>query len=221
MRLVICASRFFESRNHLCAVNAKIRQNVFTGDDLPQTPQSQSRCRLILERLGQRAVGLLLITLGKKPVHILDKSGFGTRVTIWEQSPKLKWGAAFQVNWNGEMEGKMKTQIDGQDTIMKYRYNFTEYQVAFGPLYKIKERVRIYGGPFLHFIRGNVRSRGEFDEGGGSVVRKYSWDIKERSILGGYIGLQIDVIKNKMPFFVEYQHTAAADMLAMNLILRF
>jgi hypothetical protein len=146
--------------------------------------------------------------------------GFGTRVTVWEPSPKIKWGAMFQVNWNNNLKGEMHTVMNGQTTPMKFGYDFTEYQFAFGPLYKIKEKFHIYGGPFLHFVNGSVRSKGNFNEGGGSIVRKYSWNIDERSILGGYIGLQADIIKNKMPFYVEYQHTAFADMLAMNLILR-
>ncbi|MFA5554125.1 MAG: hypothetical protein WCZ89_06295 [Phycisphaerae bacterium] len=147
--------------------------------------------------------------------------GFGTRATIWEQSSKLKWGALFQVNWNNDLAGKMKTVMDGQTTTMKYKYSFTEYQIAFGPRYQIKERCYIYGGPFLHFISGKVHSKGDFDDGGGVTANKYSWDIKERSTVGGYLGLQVDVIENKLPLFVEYQHTAAADMLAMNLIMKF
>jgi len=145
--------------------------------------------------------------------------GFGTRVTVWEPSPKIKWGGMFQVNWNNNLDGQMHTVINGVSTPMKLDYGFTEYQFAFGPLYEIKKNFHIYGGPFLHFVNGSVRSKGNFNEGA-ATVKKYSWDIDERSTMGGYVGMQVDVIEDKMPFFVEYQHTDSADMLAMNLIIR-
>jgi hypothetical protein len=145
--------------------------------------------------------------------------GVGARVTLWEQSPKLKWGGMFQVNWNNNLDGHMSTVLNGVNTTMKMKYNFTEYQFAFGPVYKIKEKCKIYGGPFFHFVNGNVKTEGTFDEGSG-IVNKYSWNIDERSVWGGYVGLQLDIIE-KVPFYIEYQHTSFADMLAMMLILRF
>jgi len=146
--------------------------------------------------------------------------GFVTKVTLWEQSPKIHWGGLFQVNWNYNLDGNLKTQMNGQATSVRLDYDFTEYQFALGPVYKMKERFYIYGGPFFHFVSGNVKSKGSYDEGGGSIVSKYCWDINERSTFGGYVGMQVKTIEN-MPFCIEYQHASAADMLGMNLILRF
>jgi len=146
--------------------------------------------------------------------------GFGTKVTFWEQSPKIRWGGLFQVNWNNNLDGNLKTQVNGRTTSMHFDYGFTEYQFALGPVYKMKERLYIYGGPFFYFVSGNVKSKGSYDEGAGSIVSKYSWDINERSAFGGYVGMQVVVIEN-IPFCIEYQHAVAADALGMNLFLRF
>jgi hypothetical protein len=148
--------------------------------------------------------------------HHGDAIGFGTKVTFWEQSPKIHWGGLFQVNWNNNLEGKLKTRMNGQAS-MPFEYDFTEYQFAFGPVYEMQERLYIYSGLFFHFLSGNVKSKGSYERG---TVSKYCWDIDERSTFGGYIGTQVNVMEN-VPFYIEYQHTADADALGMYMALKF
>ena len=69
--------------------------------------------------------------------------------------------------------------------------------------------------------------RGKYKESGNigpglfeNYYSNYSYDIDESSIFGGYLGAQIDIAKD-ISFNIEYQHTAFADALGMNLLWRF
>jgi len=134
--------------------------------------------------------------------------GFGTKATFY-QTDNLKLGGLFQVSWSNS-EGKMKTDTE----TWKLDLELIEYQFAVGPIYKLMDGVSIYGGPFLHFVDGDVDGKRTSP----SNTRKLSWDIDERSRFGGYIGTQINIIKNA-PFYIEYQHTAHADALGMYMTL--
>lgn len=100
--------------------------------------------------------------------------------------------------------------------------------IAFGPTYQLTKSISLYGGPFFHFIDGRIK--GKYNESGVFAVMPtpisfdyrsdYRYDIDESSIFGGYLGAQIDVAKD-ISFNIEYQHTAFADALGMNLLWRF
>jgi len=95
-----------------------------------------------------------------------------------------------------------------------------EIQVAVGPTYKLADRISIYGGPFLHFIVGDLDDEFSEASGGGLLTSIYSWDVDESSMFGGYIGAQVEIAENSS-FGIEYQHTAAADALVVRLLWRF
>jgi hypothetical protein len=107
--------------------------------------------------------------------------GFGTKVTLTEEEP-TSWGGLFQIGW-----------IEGDDSGVEI--DAYEIQIAVGPTYEA-DKMRIYGGPFLHFVDGDV-------ENGGSV------DIEQESVFGGYVGAQFDVAENTAAG-VELQFTGDA-----------
>lgn len=113
--------------------------------------------------------------------------GFGTRVTITEQDA-ITWGGLFQIGW-----------LEGDDTVLGADVDIDTYeiQIAVGPTYEA-DKMRIYGGPFLHFVDGDLDV-----EGVGSA------DIEQESEFGGYVGAQFDVAENTAAS-VELQFTGDA-----------
>ena len=89
-----------------------------------------------------------------------------------------------------------------------------EIQIAAGPTYRLNEKVSVYGGPFFHIFDGHFTAKNR-----GAPLR-ISYDIDQGSCFGGYVGTGIEVADNAN-FSIEYQHTAAADALGMNLTWKF
>jgi len=142
--------------------------------------------------------------------------GCGIKATFYEHD-NLKLGGLFQANW---------TEFDGQLNAAHWaaadfvEMSVTEIQVAVGPTYKLADHISIYGGPFFHFVVGDLDDEFSQASGGGLLTSKYSWDIDESSIFGGYIGVQVDIAENFF-FNIEYQQTAAADALSAGFVWRF
>lgn len=116
--------------------------------------------------------------------------GFGAKYTFWQQQEKINWGALFQMTWLSTEDditmesGESKVEIDSY-----------EIQVAVGPTWKASDNLSIYGGPFVHFLRGDI----DF-EGGESD------DLKEKSEFGGYVGAQANLTETAL-LFGEVQFT--------------
>ena len=132
--------------------------------------------------------------------------GFGTKVTLWEQSPELKWGGLFQMSWADlsgtaeEIGGPGKEGVD---------LNAREIQIGVGPTWTPAKGFSIYGGPFVHFLHGDYNG-----DATGSA------DMTEASSFGGWIGAQMDVTEN-LPVCIEWQHTGDADAFGASIICKF
>ncbi len=128
--------------------------------------------------------------------------GFGTKVTLAE-SEKLTWGGLFQMSWY-EAEGKWS----GPGWVGDSDVDYSHIQIAFGPTYKLSERLAIYGGPFWQCIDGEKtwKAPGEWEK----------YDIDAASNCGGYLGLQFDMGENAL-LGVEYQLTSDDDILGLSL----
>ena len=72
--------------------------------------------------------------------------------------------------------------LDGETASGTIGIDAYEIQVAAGPTYKMGA-LSIYGGPFLHFIGGDLNLDGTVGEESGSI----SFDLKEKSVFGGYV----------------------------------
>lgn len=161
--------------------------------------------------------------------------GLDSKATFYEKG-KLRVGGLFQISWS-QSDGKKSGlhPVDGGVNAFmgpaegipwshSVDISITEIQLALGSTYRLTERVSIYGGPFFHFIDGHVNGRySESGEAFGSTLdyrTKYRYDIDENSFFGGYVGVQFEAFRNAL-FNIEYQHTAFADALGMQLIWRF
>jgi hypothetical protein len=124
--------------------------------------------------------------------------GVGIKSTIME-FPDLDWGGLVQI-----------TSTTGSVSTLKL--DMFEIQLAVGPVCKVNETVDLYGGPFLHWISGEMERRWP----GAS----FSSDIEQESILGVYAGIAIWAT-NQGEFHLEYQKTADADAMGFGILLRF
>ena len=145
--------------------------------------------------------------------------GGGIKTTFYEEG-KLKIGGLIQVGWS-ELDGAIRPQEwpVADDTV---QFDLTQVQIAVGPSYELTERVLIYGGPFLHFVRGDWEDiYNQIDpDTGGLLTSKLSWTVEEDSSFGAYIGTQMEIAENST-FLIEYQHTAAANAVGASMAVRF
>ncbi|MFB0552964.1 MAG: hypothetical protein ACETWQ_06570 [Phycisphaerae bacterium] len=140
--------------------------------------------------------------------------GFGTKVTFAKDN-NLSWGALFQMGWTktedsptvdlSDFGGPAAVSTDAE-------VDFYDIQIAVGPTYDM-EGWRIYGGPMLHFLVGDV----DYDVAG---VNLLSADIKEESVFGGYVGAQFDIAENAS-CHIEYQLTGDASGIGVGVVWKF
>ncbi len=142
--------------------------------------------------------------------------GCGIKATFYEHD-NLKLGGLFQASW-AEFDGQLNAAHWAAADFVEM--SVTEIQVAVGPTYKLADHISIYGGPFFHFVVGDLDDKFSEASGGGLLTSQYSWDVNESSIFGGYIGAQVDIAENFF-FNIEYQQTAAADALSAGFVWRF
>lgn len=150
--------------------------------------------------------------------------GFGTRATFW-QDGELSWGGLFQMTW---MEPD-DSSISGTLLPDNLHYSGTadidirEIQIAVGPTWRIEDNVRIYGGPFLHYVDGDLDVKSDTKITVPVVVEaemKSSGDLEEKSQFGGYVGANFDVDENTS-CFIEYQLTDDAWAIGLGGARRF
>jgi opacity protein-like surface antigen len=133
--------------------------------------------------------------------------GGGFKVTLAEE-PGIKWGFLAQYSWN-QLRGD--ADIGDDDYSGNWDMTLDELQIAFGPTWTPSQGLSIYGGPFIHTIRG---------------YEEFSWDgdtnrhaISDENWLGGYIGLQAEVAQN-CAFNIEWMMTADDMAGAVGLVFR-
>ncbi len=144
--------------------------------------------------------------------------GFGIKATFFEEY-NLKLGGLLQANWAG-YDGKLNAKHWAASDFTEV--DITEIQIAVGITCILSDRVSVYGGPFLHFLDGELNDIfSEVDTGtGGLLTSEYSWDIEQDSTFGGYLGTQMELAEN-CSLNIEFQHTATADAFAASFSWRF
>ena len=143
--------------------------------------------------------------------------GGGVKATFYDDGA-LRVGGLLQANWseyNGTLFAPHWLAAD------RVEIDIAEVQVAVGAAYTWAERFSVYGGPFLHFVSGDLDDTfSAVDPGtGGLLTSHYQWEIDEDSVFGGYFGAQVHLSDN-CSFNIEYQRTAAADAVGMSLLFR-
>jgi len=140
----------------------------------------------------------------------------GSRATFYEDGD-FKMGRLIQVSW-ANMDGDLKApQWADADPI---DLDLMEILITVGPTYKFSERASIYGGPFLHFIDGDITDHFSETTEDGNLASEYSWDIDESSNFGGYIGINVEIALNTF-VNAEYIYSSGADAVGLSINCRF
>ncbi len=135
--------------------------------------------------------------------------GFGTKATFFEQSPKLKWGGLAQMSWR-KNDGKLTIEEGVYSGLeADTQIEVLEVQLALGPTWQAADYISVYGGPFLHFVDGELKGKAYGEEG--------EYDLEQDSVFGGYIGTQIGVT-NSCDLNLEAMFTGDATAWAVSLI---
>jgi hypothetical protein len=140
----------------------------------------------------------------------------GIKATFFEDG-NLKLGGLFQASW-AQYDGILDaSHLPAPDFVT---INLAEIQIAVGATYTLTDHVSIYGGPFLHYVNGDLDDVFSREDGGGLLTSEYYWEVNEGSVFGGYIGARVELAED-CSLNIEYQHTAAADAVGASLMWRF
>jgi len=178
--------------------------------------------------------------LEDNPVHDFDTGfaiGFGTKTTFWEDT-NLKIGGLAQASWT-KMDYRAKYQgvvsTPGPEGLWAVpsdgEMELWEFQLALGATYDLSPRFTVYGGPFWHYIDGEMDFKGDgvfayivpdngLDYDYSPIGVNGSYDVDAQSQFGGYLGAQIDVTDN-VACSAECMITGDAIGVGTSLIWRF
>jgi hypothetical protein len=142
--------------------------------------------------------------------------GLGTRATFWREGD-VSWGGLFQITWAEPDESDISDSSDS-DFSGTAELDFWEIQAAVGPTWQ-SDDFRVYGGPFYHYVNGNVDITGQTLNPISGLVMTVdsSGEIREESQFGGYAGAQWHMSK-VASLGVEYQFTDDAWGVGISLI---
>lgn len=146
--------------------------------------------------------------------------GFSTRATFYEQGDTT-WGGLLQITWANPDSSSITNENDSTFS-GDVEISYWEVQVAIGPTVEF-DNFRIYGGPFLHFLKGDLDLNGRIDDPPGVpdlIVVDTSHDIREKSQIGGYAGAQFYTGQNSS-LFTEFQFTDDAWGIGVGTIWKF
>ena len=143
--------------------------------------------------------------------------GFGTRATFGQEGD-LAWGGLFQMTWSDPDGSSVGLRGDPQFS-GDVELDFWEIQIAIGPTLQL-DGFSIYGGPFFHFVKGDMDLKGSTVEDSVTQLVESSANIREKSRFGGYGGVQWDLAE-KVCWYTECQFTGDAWGLGTGVVWKF
>lgn len=137
--------------------------------------------------------------------------GLGTRITFKENA-NISWGALGQITFYNPSDTQTSWQNPSQPSEFLYPtldLDYWEIQLAAGPTWN-RGDFWIYGGPFLHFVDGDMSLSGTFDAGGGTTGPIIgNFDVQQKSEIGLYVGGQW-LMKDNLYWHADAQFTGNA-----------
>ncbi len=142
--------------------------------------------------------------------------GGGTKVTM-VKSDNIQWGLIAQLSYADitDFDGASGT-ILGSPASLSAEAEVLEFQVALGPTVDLTDNTSIYGGALFHFLDGEADLKGTL--GGASATA--TSDLKQDSVLGGYLGLGFQIADNSS-LNIEYQFTGDSYFLGVGMVFKF
>jgi hypothetical protein len=141
--------------------------------------------------------------------------GGGAKWTLYNDA-NFGWGLLTQMSW-ADYDFKGKSYSVGiHNVTLSPDVEIFEVQIATGPTFQFDNNISIYGGPFLYFLSGEADIKGSIDGSPANV----SSDLKQESILGGYIGAGVE-LGQKANISFEVQATSGSYGMGGNLVWKF
>jgi len=141
--------------------------------------------------------------------------GGGAKWTLYDDA-NFGWGLLTQVSWaEYDFDGKSYS-VGVHDVTLSPEFKIVEVQIATGPTLKLNEDLTIFGGPFLYFLNGDADFEGTIDGSPETV----SADLDQESLLGGYIGAELELGENAILSF-EVQTTSGSSGMGGQLVWKF
>ncbi|MFC1766186.1 hypothetical protein ACFL6U_29445 [Planctomycetota bacterium] len=146
--------------------------------------------------------------------------GLGSRVTFLQQKD-ISWGTTLQMNWYNPKPNRSQwipPASPGESVTVDIDLQYWEIQLSAGPTINLG-KVWIYGGPFLHFVNGDLDYHGTWFDNGTSGPVSATYDVREQSIIGGFVGAQW-IIADNIYCYLDGQATGDAWGLGIGTLYR-
>ena len=133
--------------------------------------------------------------------------GVGTRATFCRWG-EWSFGGLVQVTWFEPGDSSFDIEdpfIPAETWSGDVELSYWQTQVSLAAVYD-GDPIRVWGGPFLQFITGDMDFNGQAALAGGSGQLKWSGDLNESSQIGVHVGASLDVTE-QWNLWVEGQMT--------------
>jgi hypothetical protein len=133
--------------------------------------------------------------------------GGGAKWTLYEEE-YFGWGILAQMSWSKyDFDGKSYS-VGAHSVTLSPEFDIYEVQIATGPTVHINKDLTVFGGPFLYFLNGDADFDGTIDGSAAAI----SADLDEESLLGGYIGAELELGENSA---ISYEVQATSGSYGM------
>jgi hypothetical protein len=141
--------------------------------------------------------------------------GGGAKWTLYDNAG-FGWGLLTQVSWaEYDFDGRSYS-VGAHSVTLSPEFEIVEVQIATGPTLELNDAVTFFGGPFLYFLNGNADFEGTIDGSQSTITA----DLDQESLLGGYIGAELEVGRNAVVSF-EVQTTSGSSGMGGQLVWKF
>jgi hypothetical protein len=141
--------------------------------------------------------------------------GGGAKWTLYDNAG-FGWGILAQMSWaEYDFDGRSYS-VSGHAVTLSPEFEIVEVQIATGPTLDLNEDITFFGGPFLYFLNGDADFEGTIDGSPSTITA----DLDQESLLGGYIGAELEVGRNVVVSF-EVQATSGSSGMGGQLVWKF
>jgi len=150
-------------------------------------------------------------------------AGCGAKATLLELDG-FKLGVVVQASWS-KFDGTLKA--DNWFTEDVVGVSLGELQIAAGAAHEYAKGRWIYGGPFVHYFKGDFEDtftelRGTSGPVIGSTLSdwEYKWKINQGPIFGFFLGAKIELTEDSI-VSLEYQYSSDTSVFGASLMLPY
>lgn len=141
--------------------------------------------------------------------------GGGAKWTLYQEDG-FGWGLIAQMSWaEYDFDGKSYS-VGAHSVTLSPEFEIFEVQIATGPTFDLNEDITFFGGPFLYFLNGDADFDGTIDGSAATI----STGLDQESLLGGYVGAELDVGQNAVVSF-EVQATSGSYGMGGQVVWKF